>query len=56
MIKKTKKFKGMNDNENNIEENLEEDKENSETIDMEILLKYFTQVHSNENYFQGQKG
>ena len=39
----------MNDDNDEIEEDPEEDKENSETIDMEMILEYLTQVHSNEN-------
>ena len=39
----------MNDDNDSIEEDPEEDEENSEMINMDILLKYLTQVHSNEN-------
>ena len=46
----------MNDDNDSIEEDPEEDEENSEMINMDILLKYLTQVHSNEKYYQGQKG
>ena len=39
----------MNDDNDSIEEDPEEDEENSEMINMDILLKYLTQVYSNEN-------